>query len=203
MCVYWHCPLTQVVLPGHSQSALHRGCASSRRRRAQPSVPGLQSPSFEHAAPPPLLEPLLDPLLLEPPLDDPLLLLEPPLLDPPHVGSSTMLLYRIAVNVSPSNAISTVNPLHVTALWNSWAYGVAELHPGSSKKSASVPGVTHFSKITMCPTSGPGWPRHPGACPRSRSSATLTCRYGANSSVTRPGGGSCQAHETKPEQSER
>jgi hypothetical protein len=44
--------------------------------RPEPSVPGLQSPSVEHETPPPPLEPLLDPLLLE------LLLLEPPLLEP-------------------------------------------------------------------------------------------------------------------------
>jgi hypothetical protein len=36
---------------------------------------------------------------LDPPELDPL---EPPLLEPPHDGSSTMFVYRMAVNVSPS-----------------------------------------------------------------------------------------------------
>lgn len=40
-------------------------------------------------------------------------------------------------------------PLHVTALVNSCAYGVDELHPGSSMKTAWLPGVIHFSKRTM------------------------------------------------------
>jgi len=43
----------------------------------------------------------------------------------------------------------TVLPLHVTALWNSCAYGVAELQPGSSMNTASEPGVTQFLKSTM------------------------------------------------------
>jgi len=93
-------------------------------------------------------------------------------------------------------------PLHVTALWNSCAYGVEELHPGSSMKTASEPGVIHFSKRTMCP-------------PLSRLTASpgfmsvhwmvfeTVVSNGAKVAVTRPGGGSCHAHETNPEQSER
>jgi len=86
------------VLPGHSQSALQPATHwPPTHMRPEPSVPGLQSPSDVQLAPPPLLLPLpplelplllplLDPLLLDPPLLLPLLLL-----DPPH-GSSTMLV---------------------------------------------------------------------------------------------------------------
>jgi hypothetical protein len=98
--------------------------------------------------------------------------------------------------------MSTSVPLHVTALWNSCAYGVAELHPGSSMNIASEPGVIHFSKSTMCP-------------PLSRLAASPGCMSvhwmvfetdvspGANSLVTSPGAASSHAHETNPEQSER
>jgi hypothetical protein len=110
---YWHCPLTQVVLPGHSQSALQPATHwPPTQMRPEPSVPGLHCPSDVHDAPPLLLPllllepPLLLPLLLlEPPLLLPLLLLEPPLLlpllDPPH-GSSAIWLYRMAVKAAPS-----------------------------------------------------------------------------------------------------
>ena len=88
-----------MVLPGHSQLALHPGThVPPTHTRPDPSLPGLHCPSDVHEAPPPLLDPLLPlelPLLLPPlpplePLLDPLLLplLDPPL-DPPH-GSSTM-----------------------------------------------------------------------------------------------------------------
>jgi hypothetical protein len=94
--------------------------------------------------PEPLLEPLLDPLELPDPLPDPLL--DPV---PASAGSSTIWSYRMDVNVSPSYVMFTVEPLQVTVLSNSCAYGGDVLHPGSSKNSASCPGVTHFSKITM------------------------------------------------------
>src|ERR1019366_8330631 len=126
--------------------------------RPDPSLPGLHCPSQVHDAPPPLLAPLLLPLELplllplllplELPLLEPLLLpLLEPLLDPPH-GSSMMWSYRIAVKLAPSYAMSTTVPLHVTLLVNSCAYGMDELQPGSSMKTASCPGVIHSLKIT-------------------------------------------------------
>jgi hypothetical protein len=100
------------------------------------------------AAPPPLLLPLLEPLLLDPLLLPLLLPLDPLLLDPPQ-GSSAMWVYRIAVKLAPSYAMSTTEPLHVTLLVNSWAYGVDEQQPGSSMKTACVPTVIHSLKSTM------------------------------------------------------
>ncbi len=40
-------------------------------------------------------------------------------------------------------------PLHVTLLVNSWAYGCDALHPGSSMNTACCPGVTHSLNSTM------------------------------------------------------
>ena len=106
------------------------------------------------------------------------------------------------MNVVPSYVMSASVPLHVTALVNSCAYGVDELHPGSSMNTAWLPGVTHLSNSTMCPplsrfTASPGfmsvhWMVLESVLPN-----------GAYSLVTSPGGGSSHAHETNPEQSER
>ncbi len=69
-------------------------------------------------------------------------------------------------------------------------------------KTASEPGVVHFSKRTM-------WPPllRFAASPGRRSLAWMTVvmsvSYGANSPVTRPGAGRFHAHEMKPEQSDR
>src|SRR5579871_4198967 len=93
-------------------------------------------------------------------------------------------------------------PLHVTELVNSCAYGSDELHPGSSMKTASWPGVIHSLKITMCPTLF-RFAASPGCMSVQLMVVESDVLKGANSSVTRPGGGSCHAHETKPEQSER
>lgn len=149
----------------------------------------------------PLLEPvpLLDPELpeLEPPLDP---LLEPV---PASAGSSTMWMYRMAVKVSPSYAMFALDPEHVTSLVNSCAYGVEELQPGSSMKTAFVPGVTHFSKSTMCPEFGSRLAASPGFMSAHWMTVDALVSYGANVPVTRPGAGSSHAHEMKPEQSER
>src|SRR5580704_14434131 len=100
----------------------------------------------------------------------------------------------------PLYATEIDEPLMETPDVNSCAYGVAAEQPGSSMNVATWFGVTHPLNSMTCSlllTASPG-------CRSLAAIAdVMSLTNGANSPVTRPGGGSSQAQETRPEQSER
>src|SRR5579872_1208018 len=69
--------------------------------------------------------------------------------------------------------------------------------------TASEPGVTQFLKSTMWPVLGYRFAASPGIMSVQLIVFESELPMGAKSPVTRPGGGSSHAHDTKPEQSER
>ena len=70
-------------------------------------------------------------------------------------------------------------------------------------KMASLPGVTHCLNRTMWPVFGYRLAASPGCMSVHWMVAESLLPMGAKSPVTKPGAGSPQAHDTKPEQSER
>src|SRR5665213_2621214 len=98
--------------------------------------------------------------------------------------------------------MSMLLPLHVTSLVKSCAYGSDELQPGSSTKTAFVPGAIHPLKSTIWPTLF-RFAASPGLRSVHAIDFETVVPNGANSLVTRPGAASPHDHEMSPEQSER
>src|SRR5512140_1908088 len=100
----------------------------------------------------------------------------------------------------PFDTTWTCVPLSETSDVFSRAYGCELEQPGSSRKTARLPGVIHCLKSMMCSllfTASPGWSVDAGIA------WVMSFLNGANCPVTRPGAPSPHAHDTKPEQSDR